>query len=36
LLPGMLTTHPTVHAVQAALLLVLMALGVSWVSVAIS
>src|SRR5262245_36014767 len=35
LLPGMLTTNPKVHGAQAALLLVLMACGVSWVSVAI-
>lgn len=35
LLPGMMTTNPKVHAAQAALLLVLVATGVSWVSVAI-
>lgn len=34
-LPGILTANPAVHSVQAALLLVLMAIGVSFVSIAI-
>jgi hypothetical protein len=35
LLPGVLTANPKVHAAQAVLLMILMALGVSWVSMAI-
>ena len=34
-LPGVLTVNPAVHAVQAGLLLVLMATGVSFIQVAI-
>ena len=35
LLPGIVTTHPVVHSVQAAALVVLMAIGVSFVSLTI-